>query len=876
LLRIIVFCLSFLLITPFHIPKAWAEISCFGGDDLRRHVVEEPVYPAVAFKWEQNTGVSNSQPLIIENGTPDGLPRIYMQGGHYLWSFNTSGKPLWPSPPRINDENTTSSYTTYHSLDGKLYSGTTGGEIVVHDQNGRQIPGAKVKIGSRVVSAPLVKIWQGHTILVAGSDNGSVYVIADLTGKNIAVTHIPIGGALTSSPAPIGNDGFVIGSDGQTGKVAGIYFADLFQIEKGVIKIKANPRARWLKDNIPTGIPASFAVDGDYLFFSHKKGGLYKINKYNGEIAKGWPNTTAAYSGSTFTNYSPAVDDNYVYFPIKSRHGGNGAVMALNKSTGAKVAQITLHDKVTTAPLILKQAGVLLVGQGAGWIGVYKIGTWKTIDTVKIVDPPDAPKDRKVPNGITAELSLSDNLLLIGGNYKNGDTAVGGVLTAFTVSREPVDLQALSLDPGVPAGQKARPGATYIATATYKYREKQYPNDPASILSPLTAINVRAFRDNSAAPLKNDPDNPLEAAKTTIDLMPGNTVTLKFKWTAPNAAQTTVKARINLDPTMHGESYLENNVRSVVVPVDIPEQDLDLTVTRVDNINPVFTGNNYVADVFYQNDSSVPTETLLRFYVNDRKISEKTVFIGAGSRDSTQFNWPAPDSTGTVTLKATVNPGHILKETDYNNNTASRHVEVQNPGTTLCNEPQKTWTETYSLLVAHIYNKKGEHIGDTGATRAVTYTESLNMTAAPLDDKGNAITGIKAGYGFYLSVNTTYATDYETKVPTGLHGTARAKGGAFPGAQEVYAIFPDGSKVFMEPTGSTDNHTNTWRLPEQYRTAIGANTRKHYTGENTPDGDYVITVVATDAGRNGLCITKKIILKVRGSMYDDTDTHLTG
>lgn len=875
--RLILLCLSLFLLIPFYISTARAEIICFGGDENRQHIVNQPVYPIVKYKWERNTGVSNSQPLIVDKSrTPDGQIRIYVQGGRYLWAFDPAGNSLWPNPPVINDKNTTSSYTTYHQTDGRLYSGTTGGSIVVHDQDGRQVPEAIVNIGNRVVSAPLVKDWQGQVIVIAGSDDGSVYVVANLTGKNKAVTRVPIGGVLTSSPAPIGNDGFIIGSDGSTGKVAGIYFADLFEIKNGAVRVKPNPRTRWVNSSIPAGIPASFAVDGDYVLFSHKKGGLYKLNKYNGEIAKGWPNTIAAYSSSTFTNYSPAVDDRYVYFPIKSLRGGNGAVMILNKNTGAKTAQINLNDKVTTAPLVLKQSGSLLVGQAKGWIGVYQIGTWKTIDAVKIVDPPDAPQDRRIPNGITAELSLSDNLLLIGGNYKDGSTTVGGVLTAFTVSSEPVDLFVQSLDPGVPPGQKAKPGATYTATATYKYREKQRPDDPASLLAPLPVVNVKAFRDNYAAVLKVDPDNPGEAAKTTVALSPGGAVTLKFRWTAPNATQTSVGARINMDPSQHGESNLANNIKSVVVPVDVPEEPLDLAAVRVDNINPVYTGNRYVADVFYRNTAAVSVESVLRFYVNDRKVGEKTIFVGANSQDSTQFNWEAPASTGAVKLKATINPDRIVKETNYNNNTATLRVNVQTPGTALCNEPGKSWTESYHLLVSHIYNNKGQHTGDESATKNVTYNESLDMTVTPKDDKGNAITGIKAGYGFYLNVVTTYTTDYETKVPKGLHGTAQAKGGIFPGAQEVYAIFPDGTKVFLEPAGSTQGHINTWQLPEQYRSAIGANSRKHYISENTPDGDYVITVVATDAGRNGLCITKKVILKVNGSMYDDTDTHLTG
>ncbi|AZK44968.1 hypothetical protein [Paenibacillus lentus] len=127
-----------------------------------------------------------------------------------------------------------------------------------------------------------------------------------------------------------------------------------------------------------------------------------------------------------------------------------------------------------------------------------------------------------------------------------------------------------------------------------------------------------------------------------------------------------------------------------------------------------------------------------------------------------------------------------------------------------------------------------------------------------------------------MKVQTAYSTDWETKVPVGLAGTARPIGGYYYGPDEVYAgIYNSQGKlektVKLEKT-SGDRNTATWELPEvQVESESGKKykSRKYFTSVNAPDGEYVVRISTSAAGMNGLqaCITKKV--EIYGSMYDD-------
>lgn len=135
---------------------------------------------------------------------------------------------------------------------------------------------------------------------------------------------------------------------------------------------------------------------------------------------------------------------------------------------------------------------------------------------------------------------------------------------------------------------------------------------------------------------------------------------------------------------------------------------------------------------------------------------------------------------------------------------------------------------------------------------------------------------LEYGYGIELKVKTVYNTNWETKVPAGLEGTAYPIVGQYYGPAEVYATFYDSNwkmerKIKLEKTSGNRN-TATWELPLQTITSDSGKTyhgRKYMTSVNATDGFYRIKISTDPSGMNNLvtCITKQV--EIFGSMYDD-------
>lgn len=336
--------------------------------------------------------------------------------------------------------------------------------------------------GTDVTSAPLVMRWNGYNIVVAGDGNGSDIVIAyfsdtydnakgEFTKHGVFGVHVVNGGRISSSAAPIydrnGNAlGFVIGVDGYysnylgewIGVVKAFKFDGLFNVTSNGLEIKVDSQGYvqdwWWKGIASGGIPASFSVDGDCLYFSNVNGGLYALNKYDGSAI--WANYTYLDAGGTFINHSPAVDDKYVYFPLKYSNvtNGEGCVAVLDKSTGAIVASIPIKGNVLTAVSVTSDK--LYVGTSLGYLAVIDKGTW----TVTYY-PLGAP--------VTGEISIAHGLVAM--------TDFGGVYTLY-LAKHPVDLSVTNIDPGTSAVES---GKQYTGHVTFAAKAAPGTTVPANI-----------------------------------------------------------------------------------------------------------------------------------------------------------------------------------------------------------------------------------------------------------------------------------------------------------------------------------------------------------------------------------------------------------
>ncbi|WP_342477454.1 CARDB domain-containing protein [Paenibacillus sp. FSL H7-0350] len=331
-----------------------------------------------------------------------------------------------------------------------------------------------------------------------------------------------------------------------------------------------------------------------------------------------------------------------------------------------------------------------------------------------------------------------------------------------------------------------------------------------------------------------------------------------------------------------------------------------------------------------KNDSAVEqNDVLIRLYDNASKIYETRKSFAAGQTLTVgPFNWTGT-STGVHNLTLSVDPEKEKVDQNRSNNIVTTGCSVVSGtagGGSECNQPEAAgeWSVSYPVITGyptkyysssyttadgktHYFTQYYTDYGDPNwSNTPVTYQENLKISAEVNTKQGiatdlnhpkesdresrgsweiipyakrsgkdaNAIT--RAGYGIELKVNTTYTTNWETKIPTGLEGTAYSLGGTYYGPDAVYATFYDSNwkferQVKLEKTGG-DRNNATWELPLTKITSDSGKvyqSRKYMTSVNTTDGYYRIKISTDPAGMNSLvtCITKQV--EIYGGMYDD-------
>ncbi|MCL6557635.1 MAG: PQQ-binding-like beta-propeller repeat protein, partial [Firmicutes bacterium] len=281
----------------------WTE---FGGSPERQRFSQELTAPPVIPKWMLDTGASRSQPILIGD-------RIYHLAGKHLWVLDarapydaTEGQLLIDKV--LVSEEPTASHPTWTGKGVYYGTGIHGDGLYRLGYYDPSKPGQSVDVPltAQVVSAPLV--LAGDTVVVATTD-GKVHVVRGLSSGEYKHAPFKIGnGRVSSSPAPLGPDSFIIGLDAGNSVKA-------YKIITGADGNISLQRIWYLQTE--TGVPASFAVKGDALYFSDKGGAFYCVDKNTGRII--WRNTDlfSANQGASFINNSPAVSNTNVYFTMR-------------------------------------------------------------------------------------------------------------------------------------------------------------------------------------------------------------------------------------------------------------------------------------------------------------------------------------------------------------------------------------------------------------------------------------------------------------------------------------------------------------------------------------------------------------------------------
>lgn len=232
------------------------EVVRFGYDNEMTRVAPDKSYVPVSPLWLKEAGRSTSQPLILK-GEHFGVenPVIVVLANNTLLgiestapgsAFTTNPKILFSYPMPGPGTEAGGSYITWGngvlivgSVDGKLY-------MFKYDKTSKQLVKSIERDlgGSRLVSAPLVTQYKGNAVVVcANGDGGEVVVVTNFDKPTPDYFKFSFGKGtrVSGSPAPIGNVGFIAGSDGD-GKVRGYYFEH-----------SCNERKQSLKKRIPHG-----------------------------------------------------------------------------------------------------------------------------------------------------------------------------------------------------------------------------------------------------------------------------------------------------------------------------------------------------------------------------------------------------------------------------------------------------------------------------------------------------------------------------------------------------------------------------------------------------------------------------------------------
>lgn len=372
--------------------------------------------------------------------------------------------------------------------------------------------------------------------------------------------------------------------------------------------------------------------------------------------------------------------------------------------------------------------------------------------------------------------------------------------------------------------------------------------------------------------------------------------------------------------TLHGEWMIERSA---------PQSDL-IAVSITGSPDSITKGGQSSITGKIKNDSTTgQNDVLIRFYDNASKIYETRKSFAAGQTLTVgPFNWTG-NSSGVHNLTLSVDPDKEKPDKDRSNNVVTTGCSVVTGASgsgSECNQPEAAaeWSVSYPMItgyptkyytssyttadgVIHYFRDSYTDYSDPiWSSTPVTYQENLKISAEVNTKQGiatdlnhpkesdsesrasweiipyakkngktaNEIT--RAGYGIELKVKTTYTTNWETKVPNGLEGTAHPIGGTYYGPDVVYATFYDPNwkierQVKLEKTGG-DRNNATWELPLTKITSDSGKayqSRKYMTSVNASDGYYRIKVSTDPAGMNGLvtCITKQV--EIYGSMYDD-------
>ncbi len=802
-----------ILISTWTSPAVALDSITFGRMYDRQRINTDPYLPPAEQVWvNSNVSQSITQPLVIGD-------KIYHASARWLWELpladGSNGKQSKLFEIDTGETITTGSHPSFY--ENIIYVGSKNGFVYAYDVVKRTILHKRQVAGEYgVVSSPLVmKDVDGKINVIVGSSDGKVVSIFKNfnSPKENDVIKIDLnpGGNVTSSPSQVNQNVFVF-STNHSGQS---------KPSKVIFYNLTQTKPVWeyvTKD----GIPSSVAVSGNLAFAADKTGNLYALDF--GTKSLKWSNSD--YAGSdTFVNFSPAIAGSKVIFPIrrtdKAGAKGNGILTAWDQNTGKKLwATSGISGEITTSPVVWSAGNLVLVGTSTGRIHGFDLTTgrpkgWFTTDGGKTLSATGwlSGSGSDGSKGDIRPDGITTEFSIANGYLLGGGVKPdgSGCLVAFKLTGSDVGLTAFQADKLVPEAGEQ---------VNLNLTVHNYGDTPRDLTVRVQDNRTGFSRDVSFAkvPANSSASNQLKG------------------WVAP-AGKVTVTAQIVTPAGGSKYNYTKENDTKALSFFN----GVDLQVDNLRTTDPVYTGDTLQASLTVLNKSKVELTTTVQFLLNNnpKLIPSQQVTLQPESTVPVSFAWTAPATGGQATLKAIVNPSRTQPvENDFTNNTASRAITVRT-------RDVENTTGRLSLTVAT--NPTSTKAGYGFEIIAQTSTSPYSWTET---------------HSKIVKGRTVYYTDTHTRV--------------CPGATRVKVVLPTGESISLEPDnqlGSPVVAANTWRLPANAKSP--EQLRKHYIPPATPDGRYLITVVAEGAGDEGnLTARSSATVMVTGSMYDDLHSRI--
>ena len=652
---------------------AEAEVKTFGFNDNRTRTTEgaDTVFWA---SWKDDSGVSYSQPLILKGwGEYTGKTLVVAVTGNQLRGYvclEPEGTPggvgfrqnfaLWSIA--LSGSSETKSHPTLVEKSGRkyVYIGTdTPGYLHIIDitdfSKAEEVRCVKDYYSKDIVSAPLVLHWKGHEVVVyTVGNNPSVHLAIDpieLAEPNIIEIKIGNSGGRTSStPGPVlGGQGFVVGLD-RGGSAKGemqVYKLDdiLAENEDGVF---LKSKDAFIVYTTHSSVVASFCTDSERVYFGDMRSRVYCYDLVHGEK---WINSDC---DGVFSNRSPALTANTIYFPVTGNTGEAGKILAVDRLSGSTNWIVPFETRAQTAPIVwrnlLAEEATVLAGTSGGYLGMIDAYNGKKYNAVSIAS---GGGGSAYAGGVSGELSAAENWLVA--------TTTSGIIAW---QARPFDLAIVSLEPGCPSEggvYKAVPGTRYTATAVVRALNMPFEELPVTLgaFNEIGGVSYQAVLTDIAG---NEISRRADYYSNYCEYMNRTSkteTTVLFDWTASPGEQYLTMAA-NLDypgvaPLLRNiwpEKTLDNNM--LRIPITTSGYDVKISITPDKSVYEAISGTVGVkCRATVTRKDSIAGNIQAKVTVSGGSgTGDYTVTLGPGGSETIEYSFPGSPRLYTIVGEA--------------------------------------------------------------------------------------------------------------------------------------------------------------------------------------------------------------------------------